>query len=56
MIVIVTGFIPPSLLSIVLTMVMWESHYSGMERILCGVLVKGTTGKHGYVHWPLQYN
>ena len=39
MIIIVTGFIPLSPLSIVLTMVIWEAA-SGLERILCGVLVK----------------
>ena len=25
---------------------------SGLERILCGVLVKRTPGKHGQEHWP----
>ena len=36
---IATRFIPLSLLSIVSTMVLWES---GLERILCGVLVTRT--------------
>ena len=40
-IVIVTGFIPLSPLSIVLPIVLWEAA-SGLERILCGVLVKRT--------------
>ena len=42
MIVIMTGFIPLSPLSVVLTMVI-----CGLERILCRVLVKRTPGKHG---------
>ena len=46
MIVIATGFIPLSPLSIVLALVMWKE-YCGMERILCGVLFKRTPGKHG---------
>jgi hypothetical protein len=46
MIIIATGFIPLSQLSIVSTMVMWEAA-SGLERILCRVLVKITSGKHG---------
>ena len=46
MIVIATGFIPLSLLSIVLTMVMWESSQRLGEKKLCGVLVKRTQGKH----------
>ena len=25
---------------------------TGLERILCGVLVKRTPGGHGEVHWP----
>ena len=29
---------------------------SGLERILWGVIVKRTPGKHGLVHWPPQYN
>ena len=45
-IVTVTGFIPPTLLSVVLTMVMWESsHWLGKN--MCRVLVKRTPGKHG---------
>ena len=28
---------------------------SGLERILCGVLVKRTLGKHGWVHWSPLY-
>ena len=55
MIVIATGFIPASPLSVVLTLVMWEST-SGLERVLCGVLIKRTPGKHGQVHWPPRYN
>ena len=54
MIVIATGFIPLSPLSplsIVSTMVMWESRCgkaaSGLERILYGALVKRFPGKHG---------
>ena len=46
--------IPFSPLSILSTMVMWEAA-SGLERILCGVLVKRTPGKHGLVHWPPRY-
>jgi hypothetical protein len=46
MIIIATGFIPLSQLSVVSTMVMWKAA-SGLERILCGVLVKTTPGKHG---------
>ena len=53
MIVIVTGFIPLSLLSIVSTFVMWESsHWLGKNI----VLVKRTPGKHGLVHWQPWYN
>ena len=44
MIVIATGFIPLSLLSVVSTMVMWEAA-SGLERILCRVLVKKNSRK-----------
>ena len=29
---------------------------SGLGRILCGVLVKRTPGKHGPVHWPPHYS
>ena len=47
MIVIATGFIPLSQLSIVLTMVTCWIAASDLERILCGVLVKGTSEKHG---------
>ena len=39
MIVIATGFTPLSPLSVVSTMVCWKTA-SGLERILCGVLVK----------------
>ena len=46
MIVIATGFIPLSPLSVVITVVMWESS-QWFERILCGVLVKRNQGKHG---------
>ena len=46
MIVIETGFIPLSPLSIISTMIMWEAA-SGFERLLCGVLVRRTPGKHG---------
>ena len=56
MIVIVTGFIPLSLRSIVSTIVMWEGSYSGLERILCGLLVQRTPENHGRVHWPPRYN
>ena len=45
MIVITTGFIPLSPLSVVSTMIMWKAA-NGLERILCGILVKGTPGKH----------
>ena len=45
MIVIATGFIPLSPLSVVLTMLCGKA-VSGLERILCGVLVKRTPGKH----------
>ena len=38
MVVIATGFIPVSPLSVVSTMVMWEGNAAcGLERILCGV-------------------
>ena len=46
MIVIATRCIPLSLLSIVSTIVMWEAA-SGLERILCAVMVKRNTRKHG---------
>ena len=46
MIVIATGFIPLSPLSVVSTTVCGKAA-SGLERILCGVLVKRTPGKHG---------
>ena len=39
MIVIATGFIPLPLLSVVLTMVMWEAA-SGLKRILCSTLFR----------------
>ena len=29
---------------------------SGLERILYGVLVERTPGKHGQVYWPPRYN
>ena len=29
---------------------------SGLERILCGVLMNETSRKQGEVHWLLQYN
>ena len=45
MIVIATGFIPLSPLSVVSAMVMWESN-QWLGKILCGVLVKGTPGMH----------
>ena len=51
MIVIATGFIPLSPLSVVSTMVIAKAA-SGLERILCGVLVKRTPGKDGWVLWP----
>ena len=51
MIVIMTGFIPLSPLSVVLTMVMWESSQWGLERIFFGVSVKKKkkekSGKYG---------
>ena len=70
MIVIATGFIPLRQLSIISTMVMWESNQRlgkniawlcgkatrGLERILRRVLVKRILGNHGYVHWLLRYN
>ena len=39
----------------------FENRYVGkqpvfLERILCGVPVKRTSAKHGYVHWPPRYN
>ena len=40
---IVTGFILLSLLSVILTVVMWESSQC-LERILCGALVKRSPG------------
>ena len=46
LIVIATGFIPLSPLSVVSTMVMSESS-QWLGRNLCGVLVKRTSGKHG---------
>ena len=33
-----------------------EKAASGLERILCRVLVKRTPGKHGLVYWPLWYD
>ena len=43
-----TGFISLSPLSVVLTMDWLRGKAaSGLERILCGVLVKRTPGKHG---------
>ena len=51
MIVIATGFIPLSSLSVVLTMVIWESR-QWLGKVLCGVLVKRTSGNHGLVPWP----
>ena len=46
MIVIATGFILLSPLSSISTIVTWGST-SGLERILCRVLVKRISGKHG---------
>ena len=46
MVVIATGLIPPSPLPIVATMVYGQAA-SGLERLLCGILVKRTPGKHG---------
>ena len=44
-----TGFISLSPLSIVSTMVMWESRQ-------CGILVKTTAGNHGQMHRPPHFN
>ena len=52
--VIATGFILLSPLSIVSTMVMWESS-QWLGKKLCGVLLKRTPGKHGKVHWLPRY-
>ena len=46
MVVIATGLIPPSPLPVVATMVYGQAA-SGLERLLCGILVKRTPGKHG---------
>ena len=46
MIVIATGFIPLSPLSVVSTKKKYAKAASGLERILCRVLVKRTPGKH----------
>ena len=47
--VISAKFIPPSPLTIVSTKAIWES----LVRILCGVQVIGTSGKHQQIHWLL---
>ena len=44
-----------SAVSIVSALVVWESS-QWLERILCGVPVKRTQEKHGYLHWPPRYN
>ena len=54
MITIATGFIPFSPLSVVLTMVKWESSQWLGRNIVQGT-DKISPGKHGQVHWP-QYN
>ena len=43
-IVIATGLIPPSPLTIVSMMIMWEAACK-LERILCGIIVKVASGK-----------
>ena len=51
MIVIATGFIPSSLLSLVVTMVVWEnSQWLGKNNTW------STGKKHGWVHSPPQHN
>ena len=53
MIVIPTGFIPFSPLSIFSTMVIGECSHRLGKNI---VLVNRTPGKHGYVYWLPGYN
>ena len=53
MIVIAAGF---SSLSPMFRQWLCGKAASGLKKILCGVLVKRTSGKHGYVHWLPQGN
>ena len=52
-IVIATGFVLPSLTHCCPLFRQWSygKAASGLERILCGVLVEGTQEKLGKVHW-----
>ena len=55
-IVIATGFIPLSHGCPLFQQLLCGKATSGLDRILCRVVVKRTTGKHGKVYWPPRYN